>query len=49
MSEGPTQSPGSDIYTVLLGIATTFVLLATVFVSIRSQQLFGHWLPFGSV
>ncbi len=51
MSEGgPTTSkPESDIFTVLLAIATLLVLLATVFISIRSQQLFGTWMPFGGV
>ena len=48
MSEpGPTSSPESDIYTVLMAIATAFVLFATVFMLVRSQQLFSHWLPFG--
>ncbi len=49
MSEGPNAKPESDIYTVLLAIATVFVLLGTIFVSIRSHQLFGHWLPIGGV
>jgi hypothetical protein len=47
MSEGGPSAPESDIYTVLLGIAAFFVLLGTVIVSVRSQQLFGNWLPFG--
>ncbi len=47
MSEGPGSTPQSDTYTVLLAIATLFVLIATVFVSVRNQQLFGTWLPFG--
>ncbi len=46
---GPVSAPESDIYTVLLAIATALVLLATVIVSIRNQQLFGQWLPFGGV
>ncbi len=41
------QKPPSDVYTILLAIACAFVLLATVFVSIRSQQFFGTWLPLG--
>ncbi len=49
MSEGPNAQPQSDIYTILLAIASLFVLLGTVFVSIRSQQLFGYWLPIGGV
>lgn len=48
MSEGgPASTPESDVYTVLLAIATLFVLIATVILSVRSQQLFGSWLPFG--
>jgi hypothetical protein len=49
MSEGgpaPT-SPQSDVYTVLLIIATFFLAVATVFVSIQAQQSFGRWLPLG--
>jgi len=51
MSEGgPSPAkPESDIYTILLAIATVFMLIATVFISIRSQQFFGTWLPFGGV
>ncbi len=51
MSEGglgPTRSE-SDIYTVLLAIAALFLLVAIVFVSIRSQQFFDQWLPLGGV
>ncbi len=49
MSEGgPPSAPESDIYTVLLAIAAVFVLAATVIISVKSQQLFGHWLPLGA-
>ncbi len=48
MSEGgPASTPESDIYTVLLAIATLLVLIATVLLAVRSQQFFGTWLPFG--
>lgn len=49
MSEGgpAPAEPQGDIYTILLAIATTLVLMATIFISIRSQQFFGTWLPFG--
>ena len=49
MSEGgPTPtSPQSDVYTMLLIIATVFLVVATVFVSFRAQQFLGNWLPLG--
>jgi hypothetical protein len=47
MSEGPAASrPGNDVYTVLLILATVLVAGATIFLAIRSQQLFGSWNPF---
>ena len=49
MSEGgqaPT-SPESDVYTILLIIATLFLAVATVFLSVQAQQYFGRWLPLG--
>ncbi|MFH0981510.1 MAG: hypothetical protein V2A79_08225 [Planctomycetota bacterium] len=49
MSEGgPTPtSPQSDVYTILVIIATLFLVVATVFISVQAQQLFGRWLPLG--
>jgi hypothetical protein len=49
MSEGgPTPtSPQSDVYTILLIVATLFLAVATVLILVRSQQLFGRWLPLG--
>jgi hypothetical protein len=47
VSEGPQIRPESDIYTVLAAIATIIVVAATVFLCIRSNQLFGLWHPFG--
>jgi len=45
---GPdTGPPTSDVYTVLVMVASAFVLIATIVSSVRSQQLFGGWLPFG--
>ena len=38
--------PESNVYTVLLLIATLLVAGATVFLAVRSQQLFGSWNPF---
>ena len=48
MSEGPTPSkPESDVFTVLLAVATVFVVVATIYTSVRANELFGSWLPFG--
>lgn len=47
MSEGPHFQPESDIYTILTVIATIIVAAATVFLCVRSNQLFGLWHPFG--
>jgi hypothetical protein len=47
MGDRPTDAkPGNDIYTVLLIIATVLVAGATVYLAMRSQQLFGSWNPF---
>jgi hypothetical protein len=46
MSEGPSTRPDSDVYSVLLIIATLFVAAATVFLFVRSTQLFGSANPF---
>ncbi len=48
MSDGPDGGrPDHDVYTVLVILATALVAGATVFLCIRSQQLFGTWNPFG--
>ncbi|MFQ5489464.1 MAG: hypothetical protein ACE5GE_01975 [Phycisphaerae bacterium] len=47
MSEGPNHRPESDTFTLLLAVATVFVLLGTVFTSVRANELFGSWLPLG--
>ena len=51
MSEGgpAPDRPENDIYTILLAVASLFMLIAVVFISVRSQQLFESWLPFGGV
>ena len=47
MSERPAgDQPQNNVYTVLVILATILVAAATVFLLIRSQQLFGHWSPF---
>ena len=47
MSESPSgQKPENNVYTVLLVIATVLVACATVYLAIRSQQMFGSWNPF---
>jgi hypothetical protein len=38
--------PDSDIYTILVIVATVFLVTGTVLISARSQDLFGTWLPF---
>jgi len=46
VSEGPVGKPDHDIYTVLVMLATLVSAAATVFLAVRSQQLFGTWNPF---
>ncbi len=47
MSEGPLGGqPENDVYTVLVILATVVVAAATIFLAVRSQQLFGEWNPF---
>lgn len=45
MSEGPIYKPESDVFTVLLIIATVLVLAATVFLIWHSNTTFGSWNP----
>ena len=49
MSERPAagDQPENNIYTMLLIVASAFVIAATVYMAIRSSQLFGSWNPFG--
>ena len=48
MSEGPPPSQSSsDVFTVLLVVATVFVVVATIYTLVRANALFGSWLPFG--
>jgi len=48
MSEAPVnEMPEHDIYTVLLILATIVTACATIFLAVRSQQLFGTWNPLG--
>lgn len=50
MSERPAGAkPENDIYTVLLIVATVMTLAATVFMGMRSDELFGSWNPFTGV
>jgi len=47
MGEGPAGGvPEHNVYTVLLILATVLVATATVYLGIRSHQLFGSWNPF---
>ena len=45
MSEQPTDKPSSDVYTILLGLATLLVGASTLFLAVRSAALFGSWNP----
>ncbi len=50
MSEGPSNGEAdNNVYTVLLILATILMAGGTVFLAIRSQQLFGDWNPFRGV
>ncbi len=40
-------SPPVTIYTVLLIIATLFMIAGTVFLAWKSNILFGDWMPIG--
>lgn len=47
MAEGPSYGRAdSNVYTILLIIATVVMVGATVYVGIRHQQLFGTLNPF---
>ena len=43
---GPGVKPDSDVYTVLVMVATVFLIVGTVFVSVRANDVFGNWMPF---
>ncbi len=40
-------SPPNSIYTVLVIVATLFMIVGTVFLAWKSNELFGNWLPIG--
>lgn len=47
MANGDSNlKPESDVYTVLIVVGTLFLIAATVFTAMRTQQLFGNWIPF---
>ncbi len=46
MSDGPRNYADDDVTTVLLIVATAMVIGATVFIAVKSQELFGSWNPF---
>ncbi len=47
MSDRPISGqPENNIFTVLLIVAAVYVVSATVYLAVRSQQLFGDWNPF---
>lgn len=45
-SGGQGPRPDSDVYTVLVMVATVFLVVGTVFVSVRGADIFGNWMPF---
>ena len=48
MSEGPAgDKPENDVYTILVILAAVVLGAATIYLAVRSQQLFGTWNPFG--
>jgi len=44
----PEHQPGNNVYTVLAMLAGIAVISATIFLAVRSQQLFGTWNPFSA-
>ncbi len=49
-----TSQPGkirvsapTSIYTVMVIVATLFMIVGTVFLAWKSNELFGNWLPTG--
>ena len=50
MSEGPSnENADNNVYTVLLIFATALMAGGTIYLAMRSQQLFGDWNPFHGV
>ncbi len=44
---GPSDlRPESNVYTVLVIIASLFLLTGTIVTGVRAQALFGNWMPF---
>jgi hypothetical protein len=46
MSDRPIGQPEHNVYTVLVVLATLITGGATVFLFLRSIELFGTWWPF---
>jgi len=47
MGERPAGAqPANNVYTILVMIASLLVVGATVYLAVRSRQLFGTWNPF---
>jgi hypothetical protein len=46
MGDRPGERAENDVYTILLILATVLVAGATIYLAVRSQQLFGTWNPF---
>jgi len=49
---GDVPKPGttsSDIYTILIGVAALFVLIATVVTAVQHYRFFGTVIEFGGI
>jgi hypothetical protein len=42
-----TATAPTNIYSVLTILGTLFVLAGIVFLAVKSNQLFGEWMPLG--
>ena len=46
VTEPQSDQPESDVYTVLVIVATVFLAAGTIFVAYGSQLRYDTWLPF---
>ena len=44
-STGPKIAPQNDLYTILLIVAASMLLIGVIYLSVRSVQLFGSLFP----
>lgn len=49
MSDGPSNGkPENNVYTLLMMITVVYMGAGTIFLAVRSQELFGTWNPFSA-